>query len=220
MIYSMFIGYFRPPPRRRPPPITRIPLRREGAKISPAGLVYLFPEIFVKEPIKGGFRAPCTGFSINMGQLFYLMLAATYISMDYDRVIKITRAEEGIISKINIINITKLVRHRPGIYGYLSRNLDNLKVGSTIRLYDLIVEDEKYSNPGEYFVSKVFNYDLAGRGLFYGENPENPICSKIIEYKITARRLHRIIAEFRRHRPNTYNTIMEEGKRILEAMSK
>ena len=208
-----------PPPPRRPPLPRPLYLRRKMA-ISPAGLVYLFPDIFAKNALKGGFEAPCTGFYINMGQLFYLMLASTYIFMDYNRVIKISISEEGILSKRDVVNITKLAKYRPGIYGYLSRKLDNVKLGETVKLYDLVVEEGKYINPGEYFARKVFDYDLAGRGLFYGENPETPICRKIFEYKSAAERLSKIVAGFRTHRPRIYNAIMEEGKRILETMSK
>ncbi len=190
----------------------------DNLKLSPAALIYLFPEFFSKKPRFGGFKSPCNNIKVKHDELFYSMFIGTLASMEKNRLIKFYRYKKGFLLKSSKIGIIKTNAFDPMEYGYLARRISQLRIGETISIYGVLKVNVETMAPIKYFIGQVFRYDLVGKGLFYNDNPNQPICDRIYPFHSRIPDLSKLIQSFMFYRQEEYKMIKKEIQHVFNDM--
>jgi len=183
--------------------------------LSPAAIVYLFPEYFSEKASIGGFRSPCGNIKVKHDSLLCSMVIATLLGMEDKKIIEFYVYREGRILKRNRLGIVKTNNLVQVDFGYLGRRIVNMYPGSRASLYRVIIEGGERFSPEKYFIGQVFKYDIRGKGLFLEDNPKKPICEKIMIYRNEAEKIYNSINVFRAQRSNEYNLAKWDVMRVI-----
>lgn len=190
----------------------------EEPRLSPAALMYLFPEYFSSKARFGGFRSPCSDIKVKHNELFDSMFIGTLASMESRGLIRFYTYKKGFLIKSTKLGIVKSQNFNLSDYGYLGRRIARLPVGGTISVYGTLIENIETYAPDKHFISQVFRYDLSGRGLFWNDDPRKPICERIFTYREQVSRLSEIVRSFSYYRQNEYKMIKKEISNVFDAM--
>ncbi len=184
----------------------------ERLYLSPPALIYLFPELFSPKPLLffGGFKSPCNNVKARYIELLISMIVGTLAPMFSKGIINFYTFQKGFFIKALRIGVIKLQDFDPDKYGYFSRRISEIPVGQSISVIDTIVENVRLYRPEKYLINKVFQNDLRGKGLFWNDKPENPICNRILTYRNYAHRLSSLIKSFAYYRYNEYKMIVND----------
>jgi len=191
-----------------------------GLTLSPAGLVFLFPEFFAQKASIGGFKSPCSGIKIKHDKMLEAMAVSTFAYMEHRGVIRVVPTKRGRIFKRNTLAVVKQKNFDPRRYGYLSYKIGRLYPGRWITMYDALVRNIEVEHPTKYMISRVFVHDLANRGLFYQNKASKPVCQNIYLYSQQANWLRNLYIQYYRYRGAYCKIITDELKRALGAMQK
>jgi len=194
--------------------------------MTPAALVYMFPDLF---KIEG---APSS----------VPMVAATVFALDHDGVARMHPSKRGRFFKKDTVVLVKQRNFRQRDYGVLSRKLYRARVGDSVTVYDLVVEKSvkgKLDNPNEFVERLVISQDFnraTWNFLFREEVVEakRSLLDRLLRipnrfvvitptenvelYKPQALALKRVFDSYVASRPHEFKVIVEECKRALYDM--
>jgi len=187
-------------------------------KLSPAAIMYLFPEFFSRKPRFGGFKSPCNNVKVKHNELFYSMFIGTLAVMEYRKLIRFYKYKKGFLIKSSKLGVLKNSMFDPIEYGYLARRIARLQVGQTISIYGALKVDVETVVPEKYFINQVFKYDLTGKGLFYDDDSNRPICDRIYFYRGKVSELSKLLQSFAFYRKDEYKMIIKEIRQVFTDM--
>jgi len=187
-------------------------------KLSPAGLVYIYPIYFSQRLNFNGFIYPCFSVRVNYNELLESMILSTYAYLEYNSVAELIVSKRTFRGKKAYI--LKKSGFNPNEYGFLTRKIWKIPINKQISVYSSLYEKVKVHDAKRYFVTSVFEYDLAGKGLFYRDSPDLPKCKLIKSFKEQALWLRKLLTSYMEEKDEECKVVVKEVKQVVKNMEK
>ncbi len=202
-------------------------------KVSPAGLIYLYPGLF-STPYKLGsslikFNDPLKpGVYWSVSGLREKMILATILALTEDNKVFLVSKESKKLSRgeyyskdSRVVEIVKNENFNSRIYGFISEPIEKLILKESISLR--IVSKRAVQKVPKFtsFMAQVFKRDIEPLGLFKQEKRLGiikrhvPVKEKMKGLRKEAEKLRKTVLRFRREEPEKYKIAV---KNIIEGI--
>ncbi|RLE93516.1 MAG: hypothetical protein DRN04_06690 [Thermoprotei archaeon] len=184
--------------------------------ISPAGLVYLYPELFSRRASIGGFRPLCGGNKVKHDELAVSAIITTYMYLNKAGLVALSLTRKGLIFKQDY---TLVIKTNPyaGRQGYLTRRLIGMRQGAAAELRHLVADRVEVDDPNRYILGQIYSYDIRGSVAAPGGRV---YCQAVRNLQPEAYSLRRILDLYRMQRPRLYHAMVSDAKSALSSMEK